>query len=193
MPVTAIDPAGFEAKFRADIDPWDYRASRLERVKRRDLLLACGHRPYGRVLELACAIGVTSRALAPISLRLLALDSSPTAIREAQKGGKDLKNVTFRLATLPAEMPAGPFDLIVVSELAYYLPPAELARLAKMLGGRLSRGGRVVVLHHLRPFRDAAIHPALAHGRLVRLLARALVPDWRRQTARYRVDGLVKP
>jgi len=193
MPTAAIDPAGFEAKFRDNIDPWDYRASRLERVKRRDLMLACGHRPYGRVLELASAIGVTSRALAPISLRLVALDASPTAIVEAERSGRDLANVTFERATLPGEMPAGPFDLIVASEIAYYLPERDLARLARMIPARLSRGGRVVLLHHLRPYRDAAIHPALAHEGLFRQLARRLVPDWRRRTARYRVDGLVKP
>ena len=77
-----IDPAGFEAKFRENIDPWNYAASPFEAYKRAVLLRACGTRRYGRGLELACAIGVTTQMLAPRCLRLLAIDSSATALKE---------------------------------------------------------------------------------------------------------------
>ena len=81
-----IDPAGFEAKFRENIDPWNYAASPFEAYKRTVLLHACGTRPFGRGLELACAIGETTRMLAPRCLRLLAVDSSATALKEAARG-----------------------------------------------------------------------------------------------------------
>ena len=80
-----IDPAGFEAKFRENIDPWNYAASPFEAYKRAVLLHACGTRPFGRGLELACAIGETTRMLAPRCLRLLAVDSSATALKEATR------------------------------------------------------------------------------------------------------------
>ena len=75
-----INPAGFETKFRENIDPWNYAASPFEAYKRAVLLHACGTRPFGRGLELACAIGETTRMLARRCLRLLAVDSSATAL-----------------------------------------------------------------------------------------------------------------
>ncbi len=65
-----IDIAGFENKLRANIDPWNYTHSRFERVKREVLLRACGPSKHGRVLELGCAIGETTRGLARLSLHL---------------------------------------------------------------------------------------------------------------------------
>src|ERR1051326_1512805 len=65
----AIDAAGFERKFRKTIDPWNYASSRFERYKRGVLLRACGPSRRGRVLELGCAIGETTRSLARMSLR----------------------------------------------------------------------------------------------------------------------------
>jgi hypothetical protein len=55
-----IDVAGFERKFRENIDPWDYTNSQFEDFKRKVLLQACGHHKHGRVLELGCAIGETT-------------------------------------------------------------------------------------------------------------------------------------
>jgi 2-polyprenyl-3-methyl-5-hydroxy-6-metoxy-1,4-benzoquinol methylase len=71
-----IDIAGFENKFRANIDPWNYTHSRFERVMREVLLRACGPSKDGRVLELGCAIGETTRGLARLSLHLVAVDAS---------------------------------------------------------------------------------------------------------------------
>jgi trans-aconitate methyltransferase len=80
-----IDPVGFERKFQNNIDPWNYSTSPFERYKRSVLLRDCGTGTYGRGLELACAIGETTRYLAARCLRLLAIDSSPTALREAKR------------------------------------------------------------------------------------------------------------
>jgi hypothetical protein len=45
----AIDVAGFERKFRENIDPWDYTNSGFEHFKRTVLLRACGHGKHGLV------------------------------------------------------------------------------------------------------------------------------------------------
>lgn len=109
-----INPAGFEEKFRADVDPWNYATSAFERYKRSVLLRACGCRTYGRGLELACANGETTRCLAQRCLRLLAINSSPTALAEAKRRARGSERVTFRQAVLPGEMPRGPFDLLLL-------------------------------------------------------------------------------
>ena len=171
-----IDPDGFERLFRTSIDPWNYRGSPFEAFKRRVLLRACGFRQYGRGLELACANGETTRPLARRCLRLLAVDTSPTAVAAAETRTADLPSVTISAATLPATMPRGPFDLIIVSEIAYYLSPNDLRILIGRIGRELAPGGRVVVLHHLKRFDDAAQVPARAQATIRRSFAPALTP-----------------
>jgi SAM-dependent methyltransferase len=170
----SIDVEGFEQKFRQNIDPWNYTHSTFEHFKRTMLLRACGHCKHGRVLELGCAIGETTRYLAPLSLHLLAVDASSTALAEAKRRLSGDPRVNICRATLPSEMPHGPYDLIVVSEIAYYLRGHQLVELAKRIRSALASRGRAVVLNHRRPFEDAAQLPALAHRDLRILLARTL-------------------
>jgi SAM-dependent methyltransferase len=188
-----IDPAGFEQKFRDNIDPWDYTHSAFERFKRDVLLRACGRRVFGRVLELGCAIGETSRELAHFSLRLLAVDSSSTAIKEARRRFSGNPRIEFRRATLPGEMPRGPFDLIVVSELVYYLPAHALYPLLSRIRSALARNGRLVVLDHIRPFADAAQYPALAHGRVRAELQKSMALVFHERRSRFDVIAFHKP
>jgi cyclopropane fatty-acyl-phospholipid synthase-like methyltransferase len=161
-----INPASFEKKFRNNIDPWNYSTSPFERYKRSVLLRACGCRTYGRGLELACAIGVTTQELSRRCLRLQAVDSSSTALNEARRRLRGNDKVTIRQMVLPDETPRGLFDLIVASEIAYYLRPRALSALLLKLYLALAPGGRIVFLNHRRQFEDAAQLPALAHKRL---------------------------
>lgn len=188
-----IDPGGFERLFRTTIDPWNYRGSPFEAFKRHVLLRACGLRPYGRGLELACANGVTTRRLARRCLRLLAVDASPTAVAAASERTRDLPSVTVALATLPATMPRGPFDLIVVSEIAYYLSPNDLRLLIRRIEAAVAPGGRVVVLHHLRRFDDAAQLPSLAQATLRRSFDRAMRPVFAERHGRFEALAFEAP
>lgn len=171
----AIDVDGFERKFRDNIDPWDYTYSRFEQFKRRVLLRACGHGKHGRALELGCAIGETTRCLARLCLRLVALDGSPTALAEARRRVSSA-HVKFVQARLPGQLPHGQFDLIVVSEIAYYLSSHELALLGKRLSIAIAHRGKIVLLHHRRHFQDAAQSPDLAQLRLRSQLSRITIP-----------------
>lgn len=169
-----IDVRGFEQKFRENIDPWNYAHSAFERFKRTILLRACGHYMHGRGLEIGCAIGETTRHLARICRSLVALDGSATALNEARKRLGVNNNVRFLNATVPEQMPRGPFDLIVISEIAYYLPQHKLANLGRKAIRALAPHGLIVVLHHRRSFEDAAQLPQLAHQRLHRQLNKTL-------------------
>jgi SAM-dependent methyltransferase len=182
----AIDVAGFERKFRKNIDPWDYTNSRFEHFKRDVLLRACGRSKHGRVLELGCAIGETTRYLAPLCLRLVALDGSLTAMAEARRRVHST-HVRFVHARLPDQMPQGPFDLIVVSEIAYYLSAHELVLLGKRLAAAIAHRGKIVLLHHRRHFQDAAQSPVLAHLRLRSLLSRVATPVFEERHPRFDV------
>jgi cyclopropane fatty-acyl-phospholipid synthase-like methyltransferase len=188
-----IDPDGFEQKFREQIDPWNYLTSPFEHYKRSVLLRACGCRTYGRGLELACAIGVTTLCLARRCLRLLAVDSSPTALQEARRRLENIENVIIRQAILPGETPRGPFDLIVASEIGYYLSPRALSDLLERLDMALAPAGRLVFLNHIRPFSDAAQPPALAQQRARLRLRKTMQIVFHERHNRFDVFALQKP
>lgn len=188
-----IDPEGFERLFRTSIDPWNYRSSPFEAHKRQVLLRACGARVYGRGLELACANGETTLRLERQCLRLDAVDASPTAVAAATRRTEGLTRVTVAVRQLPEEMPRGPFDLIVVSELVYYLAPNALRRLMTGIEAALAPGGRVVLLHHLRRFADAAQVPALAHAAAGRRLSRSMRPVFVERHARFEAVAFQAP
>ncbi|MFD2236166.1 class I SAM-dependent methyltransferase [Aureimonas populi] len=167
-----IDAHGFEAKFARDPDPWNYAASPFEAHKRRMLLRACGPSLHGRTLELACANGETTKVLAKRSLRVLGVDASGSALAEARRRLAGNPRVTLRQALLPAQMPRGPFDLVVVSELLYYLPARQAHAAIRAILHATAPGGRIVLLHHVVDFDDAAQKPWVAQQRGIRALAR---------------------
>lgn len=142
-----IPPEYFEEKYKADIDPWQFRTSEYEREKYQATMAALAKDRYAGVLEVGCSIGVLTRLLSPRCNRLLAIDASATAIEEAKAindGG-----VTFRVANLPTEFPEGTFDLIVLSEVLYYFDESDLARVAKSCSNAISQDGEIVLCHWL--------------------------------------------
>lgn len=194
MPNGVIDPAGFEAKYQDNIDPWNYRTSPFEAWKRRLLLHACGSRTFGRGLELACGTGEISRALAPKCLHLVAQDSSGTAIAAARAHGvRGPHRIDYRVGVLPDDMPRGPFDLIVASEILYYLPPEDLRRTLSRMISETAPGGRVVILHHVVTFSDAAIVPRRAQAFAVASLRRLMKLVSLTNAGRFQVAAFVSP
>ncbi|MEF2072208.1 class I SAM-dependent methyltransferase [Consotaella aegiceratis] len=189
----AIDPAGFEAKFRQNADPWNYAGSRFEAFKRGVLLQACGAGQRGRVLELACANGVTTMALRTRVLRIVGIDASPTAIEAARHRTHDCDRIRVEVGLLPHDMPRGPFDLIVVSELLYYLPERNLFQTLARLRTATAPGGRVVLLHHLLNFDDAAFRPWLAHAAARSILGEAMSLSLARRWGRFEVLAFDNP
>lgn len=135
-----LPPSYFEDKYRADIDPWQFRSSPYERQKYEATLGALTKAQYRRALEVGCSIGIFTALLSPRCGQLVAIDSSKTALAEAKQ--QNLPNVQFERAVLPDDFPNGNFDLIVLSEVLYYFVEADLIRLAEKCGMSLDAGGR---------------------------------------------------
>jgi hypothetical protein len=89
-------------------------------------------------------------------------------------------------------MPHGPFDLIVVSEIAYYLSAHELVLLGKRLAAAIAHRGKIVLLHHRRHFHDAAQLPVLAHLRLRSQLGCIAIPIFEERYPQFDVVALRK-
>jgi hypothetical protein len=139
--------AAFEARYRAEPDPWGTLSAPYELAKRADTLDACGPGPFVAACELGAGLGALAAELAPRCERLLALDAAPTAVAAAAARLAAHPGAQACVARLPEDLPGGPFDLVVASEVLYYLDDAALARVLAWLPGALTADGRLVAVH----------------------------------------------
>ncbi|MGA0531104.1 class I SAM-dependent DNA methyltransferase [Hansschlegelia sp. KR7-227] len=142
----SLPPGYFEDMYRADPDPWRFESSAYEAEKYDRTIAALGGRRYATALEIGCANGVLTRRLADHALDLLAIDVSETALARARTRCRD-GGVRFERRMFPSDVPEGPFDLIVLSEVAYYLDDADLATAARWLDGALRAHGDLLMVH----------------------------------------------
>lgn len=143
----SIDGEWFERLYREQGDPWGFETSPYEQAKYAETLAALPAPRYDNALEVGCANGVLTALLAPRCDRLLAVDPSPTALAAARARCRDLPQVRFEEGSLPAQAPAGPFDLILLSEVIYYWDGGDLARMAAYLRDALRSGGDLLLVH----------------------------------------------
>ncbi len=186
--MTMMSGEDFEAAYRSDPDPWGYTTSRYEREKYRATLTACGGGRFTRALELGSSIGVFSELLAPVCDTLITIDGAPTAVRAARERLADHGHVEPILGPIPDAIPRCSYDLVVASEILYYLSPHELDCTLAAVRDLLLPGGRLVAVHWLaagpeRPFTADAIH--------TKLLAESWLAGIRSATtSHYRLDVL---
>lgn len=132
-------------------DPWAYTTSWYERRKRALTLAALPGEKYRSGLEIGCSIGTLTVDLAGRCTTLLAVDASSTALEQAAARLAPYPGVTTRQLTLPESWPGGSYDLVVVSEVGYYLAPAEFGLLLKHIQDSMAPGGTLVLCHWRHP------------------------------------------
>ncbi|MFD1704634.1 SAM-dependent methyltransferase [Methylopila henanensis] len=173
--------------FAADPDPWRFESSAYERAKYDHTIAALGDRRHGRGLEIGCANGVLTSRLAPHVGELIAIDVSASALAQARRRCAGLPSVRFQEMTFPEQAPAGAFDLIVVSEVAYYWSDRDLVAAGRWLAMALARDGKVVLVH----WTGATDYPQTGDG-AVEKLGKAAWPIVRpaatERTESYRLD-----
>ena len=164
-----LPPTYFADMYAGAEDPWGFR-SRWYEQRKRDVTLAALTRPrYRRAFEPGCSIGVLTAALADRCDEVVAADVDERAVTTARGSLAMLGNVRVERLSLPQEWPDGMFDLVVISELAYYLGPAELDQLLDCAVGSLAPRGTLLACHWRHPVPD---YPATGDEVHHRLLAR---------------------
>ncbi len=156
----------FEARYRTDPDPWGYTTRAYERAKYAATLAACGEGPFECALELGGSIGVFTVLLAPRCRRLVSIDAAPTAVAAARRRLAEHPQVEVILGAIPAAVPVASYDLVVASEVLYYLTADELAVALAVLGDRMVAGARLVAVDWRpagpeRPLDAEQVHAAL--------------------------------
>jgi cyclopropane fatty-acyl-phospholipid synthase-like methyltransferase len=142
-----LAPSYFDDVYRANTDPWRFASSPYEREKYATTLAALSRPHYDRAFEIGCSIGVFTAQLALRCGHLLSVDVSEAALAQARQRCAALSQVEIKKMQVPNEFPAGEFDLIVVSEVGYYLSPADLARTADQMLAALPTGGQLLLVH----------------------------------------------
>lgn len=156
----------FEQRYRDDSDPWSYEDSPYEQAKYAATLEACGPGPFSSALELGGSIGVFTELLAPRCERLTTIDVARTAAAMARRRLADFPGVEVLRGVIPDDVPERDYELVVASEILYYLSGDGFERTLAMIRARLVPGGRLVAVHWRpggpeRPFTGGEVHARL--------------------------------
>ena len=144
----SLTPDYFERLFAANPDPWGFDTRAYEARKYDHTLAVLEGRRFRRGFEIGCANGVPTRRLAERCDSLLAVDVSATALARARARCANLRHVRFAGMRFPRQVPdAASFDLIVLSEVAYYWDHRDLALAGAWFRGALTAGGTVILVH----------------------------------------------
>jgi len=153
-PDSSTPPTYFDRLYDASDDPWRFETSDYEARKYAATLAALPRPQYSNALEIGCAIGVLTAALAPRCAALLAIDLAERALTRAQARCRAWPQVRFRRMQVPAEYPAGNFDLVVLSEVGYYWSEGDLALARERIIAGLVPGGHLLLVHWTQPSPD---------------------------------------
>ncbi|WP_346769429.1 PIG-L family deacetylase [Planctomonas sp. JC2975] len=164
-PNTAPDGDRFQTLHLRNPDPWSVRTLWYERRKRNLMLAALPREHYEHAFELGCSNGETTAALAHRCTDVLAVDAAPAAVSLATARTASMTNVTVQQMHLPTAWPASRFDLIVISEVAYYLTADQWESAIGQTLQSLQRGGIVVLCHWTGDADDFAQSGRAVHDR----------------------------
>lgn len=160
----SLPPAYFDRLYRQAEDPWSFRVRWYEERKRA-LTLACLPRAHYRsIFEPGCSIGLLTTALAARAGRLLAMDVSTAALASASAEAPG--HVELRHGSVPTDWPEESFDLVVLSEVGYYLDGDACGELMRLAAGSAYEVVAVHWRHHVveYPLSGDEVHAVLARA-----------------------------
>lgn len=187
----SVSPDYFQQMFNASDDPWSFRTRWYEKRKRELMLASLPRQRYQRVYEPACANGEFSARLAERGESLLCQDIIEKAVTLARGRLRHLPHVRVEQAHIPEDWPQGTFDLIVLSEVGYFLDAKAWQQVIENTLLSLGPAGGVLACHWLHPIEGCSqdgheVHAALAENLHLHRLVRHedkdfLLEYWSRQ------------
>ncbi len=144
-------------------------------------------RRFANALEIGCSIGVLTAQLARRCDRLLALDVAEAALSKARAA---CPGVQFERRRIPQAWPPGRFDLIVLSEVLYYLDAAGIRQTASRAANAIQPGGCVLLVHYLGETDYPTTGDEAATLFMTAGVALGLTPGFAMRAPGYRIDRL---
>lgn len=188
----SLDSEYFKSVYDASEDPWNFETSEYEAKKYAVTIASLPKEHYENVLEIGCSIGVLTQLLAQKSNHLLATDISEKALDRAKKRCENLENITFKKLNFQNELPEDQYDLIMVSEVAYYLSPNDWELAVGNLFDRLKSDGNIVLVHWLPEVHDYPQTGDKVHQRFEKLMTDKMTNVFTGRAETYRIDVWAK-
>jgi SAM-dependent methyltransferase len=171
-----------DALYARDPDPWRFRTSDYEAAKFAHTLACLPRARYRHALEVGCSIAVLGRLLAERCDRYLGIDASRRALALAEAEARP--GMRFLHLVVPQSFPDGRFDLVLLSEILYFLGPRDVAQLAARVI-EAAPGGDVVCVNTRHPT-DRELDGLTALGLFGAAFGRRPARTW--TTKDYRID-----
>ena len=162
--------AALDDLHRLHEEPWQVDTSWYEQRKRSLLMAMLPQARFEHAVEVGCSTGALSVDLARRCDALTIIDASPQALAAAERrflSSGLATPVHALLGSAPSVWPEEPVDLVVISEVGYFLSPQQLRDLVRRIVDEDGRGrGLTVVLAHWRhaiegwPMDAEAVHAA---------------------------------
>lgn len=148
-----MNPEYFDRMYAESPDPWGFTTRWYERRKVALTLASLSQERYESCFEPGCSIGVLTEQLARRCDHVIATDIADSALASADSrlttGG--VTNVELRQWALGEQWPEETFDLIVLSEVGYYIAPVDAAQVVANAVGHLGSAGTLLSAHWRRP------------------------------------------
>ena len=142
-----LPPSYFDRMYERTDDPWGFVDRWYEERKRALTLAALPYPRYRTAFEPGCSIGMLTVGLARRCDFILAGDVSDSALKQAMDRLSDQPHVQLRRIRLPADWPNQEFELVVLSELLYYLDTADLQETVGKAVGAVAPHGALLSVH----------------------------------------------
>lgn len=181
----------FDALYSGNSDPWQYQTRWYEKRKRDMCLAVLPQAQYHHAIELGCGNGVFSELLARRCQTLLSIDGNNKAVHLAKQRLADTPNVRVIQGLIPKVLDTladaisradavadaalldafatdqPPFDLIIISEILYYLSPDDIDKVIAWIEQNLASGGTLLCCHWRYPIEGFEMTGESVHQRLV--------------------------
>lgn len=167
-------PAAFEERYRGADDPWSFATSAYELGRYAAIEAALRPAPhrYRSGYEPGCSVGVLTARLADRCDALRATDVSATAVARARSRCGDRPGLTIEVGSVQDGPPAGTSpDLIVFSEVGYYLDRDELHGVVDRLAAAAAPGADLVACHWTGESADHRLAGSEVHAVVREVLA----------------------
>ncbi|HEY9643248.1 MAG TPA: SAM-dependent methyltransferase [Coleofasciculaceae cyanobacterium] len=186
-PSGSLPPSYFEKIYTDNPDPWGFETSEYEANKYAATVAALPKPRYRSAFEIGGSIGVLTEKLADRCDALLSVDVSQIAQAKAIERCQSLAQVRFQIMQIPEQFPEEQFDLILVSEVGYYLSWEDLHTAQSKILNHLELGGHLLLVHWTLYAKDYPLSGDEVHESFL-----GLIPPLRHLTGwradQYRLD-----
>lgn len=175
----------FDALYSDNSDPWQYQTRWYEKRKRDICLAVLPQYHYQSAIELGCGNGVFSELLACRCESLVSIDGNTQAVQLAKQRLAESSHVKILHGVIPdlllnlteASIEAYPlsanqiinkptFDLIVISEILYYLSLKDIDTVITWVQQHLAPEGTLLCCHWRYPIDGFTMNGETVHQRL---------------------------